>query len=82
LRAETENNAIAGIIMDTNIDLFGNSKGENDEVVKRIRMPAIIAASVLNNILPLICSLVSDGIIQERYNFICRYPGKKFSYFV
>ena len=35
--------------MDTNIDLFGNSKGEND-VVKRIRMPAIIAASVLNNI--------------------------------
>jgi hypothetical protein len=50
LRAETENNAIAGIIMDTNIDLFGNSKGENDEVVKRIRMPAIIAASVLNNI--------------------------------
>jgi hypothetical protein len=36
--------------METNIDLFGNSKGENDEVVKRIRMPAIIAASVLNNI--------------------------------
>jgi hypothetical protein len=36
--------------MDTNIDLFGNSKGENDEIVKRIRMPAIIAASVLNNI--------------------------------
>jgi hypothetical protein len=46
LRAETENNAIAGMIRDTNIDLLGNSKGENDEIVRRIRMPAIIAASV------------------------------------
>jgi hypothetical protein len=45
-RAETENNAIAGIIRDTNIDLLGNSKGEKEEIVRRIRMPAIIAASV------------------------------------
>ena len=58
--------------MDTNIDLFGNSKGEND-VVKRIRMPAIIAASVLNNILPLICSLVSDGIISEILTILHHY---------
>jgi hypothetical protein len=44
-RAETENNVIAGIIRDTNIDLLGNSKGEKEEIVRRIRMPAIIAAS-------------------------------------
>ena len=43
--AETENNTIAGIIRDTNIDLFGNSKGEKDEMVSRISIPAITAAS-------------------------------------
>jgi hypothetical protein len=43
--AETENNAIAGIIRDTNIDLLGNSKGENDEMVSRISIPAITVAS-------------------------------------
>jgi hypothetical protein len=43
--AETENNTIAGIIRDTNIDLLGNSKGENDEMVSRISIPAITAAS-------------------------------------
>jgi hypothetical protein len=42
---ETENNTIAGIIRDTNIDLLGNSKGENDEMVSRISIPAITAAS-------------------------------------
>ena len=41
-RAETENNAIAGIMRETNIDLLGNSKGEKEEIVRRIR----IAASV------------------------------------
>jgi hypothetical protein len=42
---EIENNTIAGIIRDTNMDLFGNSKGENDEMVSRISIPAITAAS-------------------------------------
>jgi hypothetical protein len=44
--AETEKNAIAGIMSDTNMDLLGNSKGEKEEIARRIRMPAIIAASV------------------------------------
>jgi hypothetical protein len=44
--AEIENSAIAGIIKDTNIDLFGNSNGEKEEIVRRIRIPAIMAASV------------------------------------
>jgi hypothetical protein len=37
---------IAGIIMDTNVDLLGNSKGEKEEIVRRIRILAIIAAYV------------------------------------
>jgi hypothetical protein len=45
-RAESENNAIIGIMRQTNMDLLGNSKGEKEEIVRRIRMPAIIAASV------------------------------------
>jgi hypothetical protein len=64
-RAEIENNAIAGIIRDTNIDLLGNSKGEKEEIVRRIRIPAIIAASVWIISLPLISSLVSDGVILK-----------------
>jgi O-antigen ligase len=64
-RAEIENNAIAGIIRDTNIDLLGNSKGEKEEIVRRIRIPAIIAASVWIISLPLISSLVPDGFILK-----------------
>jgi hypothetical protein len=43
--AETENNTVAGIIRDTNMDPLGNSKGENDEMVSRISIPTITAAS-------------------------------------
>jgi len=45
-RAETENNEITGIMRETKMDLLGNLKGEKEEIVRRIRMPAIIAASV------------------------------------
>lgn len=78
-RAEIENNAIAGIIRDTNIDLLGNSKGEKEEIVRRIRIPAIIAASVWIISLPLISSLVPDGfilkilIILHNIKYVCFY---------
>ena len=67
---ETENSTIAGIIRDTNIDLLGNSKGENDEMVSRISIPAIIAASAWTISLALISSLTLDGFISKDSDFV------------
>ena len=52
---------MAGIIRDTNIDLLGNSNGEKEEIVRSIRMPAMMAPSVWIMSLPLISPLFSDA---------------------
>jgi hypothetical protein len=43
--AEKANTATIGTVIGTNRDLFGNSTGENEEIVRRIKMPEIIVAS-------------------------------------
>ena len=42
---ETANKPTMGTADETNTDLFGNSKGENDDIVKSIKMPEITVAS-------------------------------------
>jgi|GEM_PF-6605676 len=42
---ETANKPTMGAADETNTDLFGNSKDENDDIVKSIKMPEITVAS-------------------------------------
>jgi hypothetical protein len=42
---ETANKPTIGTADDTKTDLFGNSKGEKDDIVKSIKMPEITVAS-------------------------------------
>jgi len=42
---ETANKPTMGTADETNTDLFGNSKGENDDIVNSIKMPEITVAS-------------------------------------
>jgi hypothetical protein len=43
--AEKANTATIGTVIDTKMDRFGNSDGENEEIVRRIKRPEIIVAS-------------------------------------
>lgn len=44
---ETANKPTIGTADDTKTDLFGNSKGEKDDIVKSIKMPEITVASTI-----------------------------------
>ena len=44
---EIANSATIGTAADTNTDLFGNSNGEKDDIVKSIKMPEITVASTM-----------------------------------
>ena len=44
---EIAKRATIGTAADTKTDLFGNSKGEKDDIVKSIRMPEITVASTM-----------------------------------
>lgn len=44
---ETANKPTIGTAHDTKTDLFGNSKGEKDDIVKSIKMPEITVASTI-----------------------------------
>lgn len=44
-KAETANKPTIGTADETNTDLFGNSKGENDDIVNSIKIPEITVAS-------------------------------------
>ncbi len=44
---EIANKPTIGTAEDTKTDLFGNSKGEKDEIVKSIKMPEITVASTM-----------------------------------
>lgn len=44
---ETANKPTIGTADETKTDLFGNSKGENDDIVSSIKIPEIIVASTM-----------------------------------
>ena len=44
---EIANSATIGTAADTKTDLFGNSNGEKDDIVKSIKMPEITVASTM-----------------------------------
>lgn len=44
---ETANKPTMGTADETKTDLFGNSKGENDDIVSSIKIPEIIVASTM-----------------------------------
>jgi len=44
---ETANKPTIGTAADTKMERFGNSDGENDDIVKRIKMPEMIVASTI-----------------------------------
>ena len=44
---EIANRPTIGTAADTKTDLFGNSKGEKDDIVKSIKMPEITVASTM-----------------------------------
>jgi hypothetical protein len=46
-KEETANRPTIGTAADTNTDLFGNSKGEKDDIVRRIKIPEITVASTM-----------------------------------
>ena len=46
-KEETANNPTIGTAADTNTDLFGNSNGEKDDIVKSIKIPEITVASTI-----------------------------------
>jgi hypothetical protein len=46
-KAETANRPTIGTAVDTNTDLFGNSNGEKDDIVRSIKMPEITVASTM-----------------------------------
>jgi hypothetical protein len=73
LGVETENNAIVGMIRDTNIDLLGNSNGENDELVRKYKNSCNNSCVRLNNIFTIISSLVSDEVILETLTILHHY---------
>jgi hypothetical protein len=52
-KEETANRPTIGTAVDTNTDLFGNSKGEKDDIVRSIKMPEITVASTMIMSLPL-----------------------------
>jgi hypothetical protein len=46
-KEETANRPTIGTAADTNTDLFGNSNGEKDDIVRSIKMPEITVASTM-----------------------------------
>jgi len=59
---EIANKLTMGTADDTKTDLFGNSKEENDDIVKRIKMPEITVASTM--IMSLVLRLVDvPGVV-------------------
>jgi hypothetical protein len=44
--AEKANTATIGTVIDMKIDLLGNSAGENEEIVRRIKRPESIVTSI------------------------------------
>ncbi len=46
-KEEIANRPTIGTAADTNTDLFGNSNGEKDDIVKSIKMPEITVASTM-----------------------------------
>ena len=46
-KEETAKRPTIGTAADTNTDLFGNSKGEKDEIVRSIKIPEITVASTM-----------------------------------
>ncbi len=59
---EIANKPTMGTADDTKTDLFGNSKEENDDIVKRIKMPEITVASTM--IISLVLRLVDvPGVV-------------------
>jgi hypothetical protein len=62
---ETANKPTIGTAEETNTDLFGNSKGENDDIVNSIKMPEITVASTMMMSLILRLVDVPDDVLDE-----------------
>jgi hypothetical protein len=60
-KEEIANRPTIGTAADTNTDLFGNSNGEKDDMVKSIKMPEITVASTMIMSLALRFGDASDG---------------------
>ena len=69
------NKPTIGTAADTKTDRFGNSKGENEDIVKRIRMPEMTVASTMIMSFALRCvegedEEGGDDILLRRPNFV------------
>jgi hypothetical protein len=62
---ETANKPTMGTADETNTDLFGNSKGENDDIVNSIKIPEITVASTRMMSLVLRLVDVPEGALGE-----------------
>ena len=62
LIAEKANTATIGTVIDIKIDLLGNSAGENEEIVRRIKRPESIVTSIR------IISLPRRSIVNAAYS--------------
>jgi hypothetical protein len=73
---EIANKPTIGTAADTNTERFGNSNGEKEEIVKRIKMPEMTVASTIIMSLALRCvdgegEDGDDDILLRRPNSIC-----------
>jgi hypothetical protein len=64
-KEETANRPTIGTAADTNTDLFGNSKGEKDDIVRSIKIPEITVASTMIMSLALRCVDGPDELVGE-----------------
>jgi hypothetical protein len=64
-KEEIANRPTIGAAADTKTDLFGNSNGEKDDIVKSIRMPEITVASTMTISLPLRFVDSPDEVLEE-----------------
>jgi hypothetical protein len=71
---EMANKPTSGTAADTNTDRFGNSKGENEDIVKRIKIPEMTVASTMIMSFALRCvggeDEEGDDILLRRPNFV------------
>jgi hypothetical protein len=72
---EMANKHTIGTAADTKTDRFGNSKGENEDIVKRIKIPEMTVASTMIMSFALRCVLGEDedgddDILLSRANFV------------
>jgi hypothetical protein len=68
---EIANRPTIGTAADTKTDLFGNSKGEKDDIVKSIKMPEITVASTMTMSFAL---RFADGPAEEGEDIFCEGP--------